>query len=235
MGVSNFAGSGRGVANPFSRVTPETAKHADETLSRLSRLFLRSGPATVGVNAVAARIAVRVRGFAQRLDGLLKRRAQIELARFHAHLVAQVDSARSTFPEVDADSDVRFALDELGPTRIEAARRCLVVCDDRDYVSLIEFLRGARDGVTYDVARAEDPSDVGDALLRGLDSVHDYLLAHSLVLPSYRGAESSAPLVFRAFPETPRSSDWRPRRSSAPTDSAQRYSRDTSTHTVAVS
>lgn len=203
---------------------------------RLSKHFLRSGLAVNGASAVAARLANGMREFGQRLNGLLRKRVGIELMRFYSRLESSAETASIRFPGVLEDPDVRFALDELGPSRIEAARVNLSACNERDYVSLIEFLVGAADGVSYDIDHAGDAAEVGDALVRGLDNLHDFLLAHELVEPAYRRAQAGPPLMFRAFRDSGPRPIWHPRRKTPRQRQAiERFSKDDTKHRVAVS
>lgn len=105
-------------------------------------------------------------------------------------LSSEAMRASGRFPTLGAHPEIAFALEELGPRRIDAAQQALEAADERDYNALVGYLDISADGLRYDIDQAEDEAEVADALLRALDSVHDYLLARRLVGVSYRHAQS---------------------------------------------
>lgn len=155
------------------------------TLKRLLSRPLRRLPRS----AVAA-VADGLSDLAERLERQLRARAVESLHVFELALQDAGERAARRFPDLTEDPEVAFALDDLGPRRIGAAQSALRASDEREYVALIGFLDVAIEGLLYDVDNAEDPPDVADALLRALDSLHDYLIAHRLVGLSYRFAQS---------------------------------------------
>jgi hypothetical protein len=202
----------------------------------LKRLLLRSGPVNAEASVLAARFANRVREISQRIDSVLKEQVEIELQRFYGRLVSSADRVSLRLDSVDQDPDVRFALEELGPQRIEAAAESLSPCSAQDYVSLRDFLADVADGVDYDVDQADEAADVGDALLRGLDNLNGFLLSQDLVGPSYRRAQDqSSPVVFRSVNVAGRRPNWQPRPSATSHGRVGRFTRDDGKHRVRVS
>ncbi len=161
--------------------------------NRLLSLPMRAMPRTA--------VAVLADGFAdlaQRLESRLRDRAIQALERFRAALDSEAIRASARFPDLGAHPEVAFALNEIGPRRIDAAQRALDATDERDYDSLVGFLEISVEGLRYDIDQAKDEAEVADALLRALDSVHDYLLARQLVGVSYRHAQAEGDgFVFR--------------------------------------
>jgi hypothetical protein len=140
--------------------------------------------------SLAASVANRFYDVARLLDARLRDKAIDALDGFRSRLVEETMSATSRFPRLGEHPDVRFALEDIGPSRVEAAKRYLAATDERDYNVLIEFLTGLAEGLRYDIVHAELEEDVGDSLLRSLDGLHDFLLAHRLVGPFYRVSQA---------------------------------------------
>jgi hypothetical protein len=127
---------------------------------------------------------------AELLEGRLRDRALDSLESFRMSLSSETMRASARFPDLGKHPEIQFALEELGPRRIDAAKRALDAADERDYDALGGFLGITIEGLRYDIDHAEDEAEVADALLRALDSAHDYLLARRLVGVSYRYAQS---------------------------------------------
>jgi hypothetical protein len=214
---------------------------AGKSLRSSSRAVLKkflsgNGPINAEAGAIAVRVANGVRELGRRLETVLREQVELELREFLGSFDTAVERARSSFGEaVDEDADVRFALDDLGPQRIEAAVRFLSPCSANDYVSLREFLTDVATGVGYDVDQAEDPADVGDALLRGLENLHGFLLTKNLVKSGYRSAQDEPVLTFRPFIESGRRPDWRPKSPGKAWNRERRFSGDDAKHRVRVS
>lgn len=195
-----------------------------------------NGPVTAEAGVLAARVANGVRELGRRIESVLREQVELELRQFLDRLDFAVERARARFDAaVEQDADVRFALDDLGPQRIDAAVRFLAPCSASDYASLRKFLTDVADGVDYDVDQAEDPTDVGDALLRGLENLHGFLLAKNLVKSGYRTAQDEPVLTFRPFAESGRRPDWRPKPVAKAWSRERPFSRDDATHRVRVS
>jgi hypothetical protein len=200
----------------------------------VKRLLSGSGPLNTEVGAITARVANGVRELSRRLESLVREQVALELDKFLERLVASVDRARPKFGGVDGDPDVRFALDDLGPQRVEAAKRFLWPCTAAQYVALREFLVDAAAGVDYDVDRAEDAADIGDALLRGLENLHGFLLSKDLVSPSYREAQEEPVLAFLPLTKPKRRPDW-PSEPVRVNNRERYFTRDENLHQVRVS
>jgi hypothetical protein len=201
---------------------------------RLSNLLLRNGPLAAGANAVAARAADGLRVIASRLENLLHHRADVQLLVYEESLFGAAASARSRFADLDENPDVRFALDELVPHRLASVRAGLRPCDDRDYLNLIRFLRVSAEGASYDVSAAQNPADVGDALVRALDDLNDFLLANGFVDPNYDRDQIWLPMLLaRAAGENPWQV-WESRRAATVDQIRPRFTQDEPKRTVTV-
>jgi hypothetical protein len=197
------------------------------------KLLAGNGPVTSEVGAITARLANGVRELSRRLESLVREQVELELDQFLGRLAASVDQARVRFSTVDDEPDVRFALDDLGPQRVEAAKRFFSPCSAAQYVALREFLTDAAAGVDYDVAQAEDADDVGDALLRGLENLHGFVLSKDLVSPAYRHAQEEPVLAFLPVREPRRRPDW-PTAPMRVQSRERRFTRDENLHQVRV-
>jgi hypothetical protein len=148
-----------------------------------------SWPVSFSVSLVpsplTAAVAHGVRRFAMVLDARLRDRALKSMDAFWSLMATESQVAIDSFGSSGDDPDVRLALEEIAPERLSAARGNLAACDERGYQALIDFLEVTGEGLQYDIRNSEAAADVGDALLRALDSFHHFLLAHDLVGPGY--------------------------------------------------
>jgi hypothetical protein len=199
----------------------------------VKKLLSGKGPVNTEVGAVAARFANGVRELSRRLESVVREQVEFELDQFLARLEASTERIGSRVGGVDGDPDVRFALDDLGPQRVEAAKRFLSPCTAGQYVALRDFLTDAAAGVDYDVDEAEDPADVGDALLRGLENLHGFLLSKNLVSSPYRNAQEEPVLAFLPVREPRRRQDW-PTPPTRAQGCERRFTRDENLHPVRV-
>jgi hypothetical protein len=199
---AGISGSGRSVFGASA-----IARQADIRAMATPMRRVLAAPFQVLPDSFAAAVASRFYDFAQLLDARLRDRAVDALNSFRGQLASETMAATGRFPRLGEHPDVSFALEEIGPARVEAAKRCLAAEDERDYNALITFLDGLGEGVRYDLTHAEDENDVGDTLLRALDNLHDFLLAHKLVSTAYNAAQSSGEgFMFRVAELTERRS-----------------------------
>jgi hypothetical protein len=178
--IHNFSRLGASAARRQADIGPMRS-----TARRLLSLPIRAIPRT----ALAA-LADSFGDIAQILENRLRAQAVDALEGFRMTLSSEAMRVSARFPGLGTHPEVAFALEELGPRRLEAAQRALDAGEERDYDALIGFLDISAEGLRYDIDQAGDEAEVADALLRALDSVHDYLLARRLVDASYRLAQS---------------------------------------------
>jgi hypothetical protein len=146
---------------------------------------------------VAAKAVSAVRDVSERLDQLLRDQAVAAIGSFEEAFKDQAAIAEARFPGLVDDSDFDFALNQLGPCRLLAARSNLRAEDEREYVNLARFLNIAAQGLAYDIGEAEEAEEASDALLRALDGFHDFLQAHSLTGPGYLREQAPPKLIYR--------------------------------------
>jgi hypothetical protein len=145
-------------------------------------------------DVVSAKITNRVRAVARALDARMRDRALNSLEQFQSLLVRESATAVARFEDAREDADVQLALEEIAPMRLAAAKLNLTATDDLEYAALSDFLEVTGEGLEYDLQNAEDPAEVGDGLLRALDSLHHFLLAHDLVRAGYQTALEDRPI-----------------------------------------
>jgi hypothetical protein len=198
-------------------------------------LLAGNGPINTEVAAITARFASGVRELSRRLEAVLREQVELELDLFLDHLRCSVGRVRSSIAGLDEDPDVRFALDDLGPQRVEAAKRFLAPCTAAQYIALREFLVDATAGVDYDIEQAEDAADVGDALLRGLENFHGFLVSKGLVSSGYREAQEEPVLAFLPVRKAMRRRQEWPAATTRVAHRERQFTRDEDLHRVAVS
>lgn len=218
-----------------SRVS--VAGHSVRASSRgaVKKLLAGNGPINTEAAAITARIASGVRELSRRLEAVLREQVELEVDLFLDHLRKSAERVRFSIDGLDQDPDVRFALDDLGPQRAEAAKRFLAPCTAAQYIALREFLVDATAGVDYDIDQAEDAADVGDALLRGLENLHGFLVSKGLVSSAYREAQEEPVLAFLPVRKALRRRPEWPAQTVRAVNRERHFTRDEDLHRVAVS
>ena len=167
------------------------------------------------VGRLIVEIGDRARAVSDSFDAYLLQQARTRLDSLGNSLRRAVAARSYHFPRIYSHPDVRFALDDLVPSRIAAAKRYLVITSKDDVLTLLHFLDLARQGGSARVRGATTPEEVADSLLGTLDDLHGYLLSHDLVSRQYRRSQSLAwvsemgTASFRSFRTKP--AVWRTR------------------------
>ena len=155
----------------------------------------------------------RVQSISDSFDAYLLQEARSRLERLGEGLRSEVEGQRTRYPRIYLDPVVRFALDDLMPTRLQAAKRFLVLTSKDDVLTLLRFLDVVSQDGRAAIGGAATPEEIGDALLGTLDDVHGYLLSHDLVSRQYRRSQSLSWLreVEAAYPRSRRAAptNWR--------------------------
>ena len=120
--------------------------------------------------------------------GRLRRRVELDREFAQQRLKAFLDSTREAakatcdrLPEAYDNDLAGFAIADLLPNRVLTACRFIREMSDADARHLDRFLDGVERDVADELAEAEQPAQVADAVLSAAEDLHSYLLAHDLV------------------------------------------------------
>lgn len=140
-------------------------------------------PDTSSSSRRLARIMARLRS-RDATDGRAEVRDRLDAFRKHISTIDGEAAKRIT--ELREHDLAHFAVDDLLPSRIMAARKFLAPITAADARHLDQYLDSVESSTRGEVAATDTADDVADAVVRAVEDLHNYLLGHDIVDRRYR-------------------------------------------------